>query len=78
MTVGIPNSRKTLETIRAKKGITDYDVVCDDTNNSAADIDSNRLNVDVFIKPTRSIEEIPVRVVITPTGVSFSDAAGAI
>lgn len=67
-----------LETIRAKKGITDYDVVCDDTNNSAADIDSNRLNVDVFIKPTRSIEEIPVRVVITPTGVSFSDAAGAI
>jgi phage tail sheath protein FI len=67
-----------LETIRAKKGITDYDVVADDTNNSAADIDANRLNVDIFIKPTRSIEEIPVRVVITPTGISFSDAAGAI
>lgn len=67
-----------LETIRAKKGITDFDVVADDTNNSAADIDANRLNVDIFIKPTRSIEEIPVRVVITPTGISFSDAAGAI
>jgi phage tail sheath protein FI len=67
-----------LETIRSKRGITDYDVVCDDTNNSAADIDANRLNVDIFIKPTRSIEEIPVRVVITPTGISFGDAAGAI
>jgi hypothetical protein len=38
----------------------------------------NRLNVDIFIKPTRSIEEIPVRIVITPTGISFGDAAGAI
>jgi phage tail sheath protein FI len=67
-----------LETIRARKGITDYDVVVDDTNNSAADVDANRLNVDIFIKPTRSIEEIPVRIVITPTGISFGDAAGAI
>lgn len=67
-----------LEVIRSKKGITAFDVVADDTNNSAADVDANRLNVDIFIKPTRSIEEIPVRVVITPTGISFSDAAGAI
>lgn len=67
-----------LETIKARKGITDYDVVCDDSNNSAEDIDANRLNVDVFIKPSRSIEEIPVRVVITPNNISFSQAAGAI
>lgn len=67
-----------LETIRARKGITDFDVVADDTNNSEADIDANRLNVDIFIKPTRSIEEIPVRIVLTPTNISFSDAAGAI
>ena len=67
-----------LETIKARKGITGYDVVCDDSNNSAEDIDANRLNVDVFIKPTRSIEEIPVRVVITPNNISFAQAAGAI
>jgi hypothetical protein len=67
-----------LETIRARRGITDYDVVCDDSNNSPADIDANRLNVDIFIKPSISIEEIPVRVVITPNTISFSDAAGAI
>jgi len=67
-----------LQTIQARKGIQDFDVVADDTNNSDADIDANRLNVDIFIKPTRSIEEIPVRVVITPSNISFSDAAGAI
>jgi hypothetical protein len=67
-----------LETIKARKGITAYDVVCDDTNNSPEDIDANRLNVDIFVKPTRSIEAIPVRVVITPTGISFDTAASAI
>ena len=67
-----------LETIRAKKGITAYDVVADDSNNSDTDVDNNRLNVDIFIKPTRSIEEIPVRVVITPNNISFGEAAGAI
>jgi phage tail sheath protein FI len=67
-----------LETIKARRGITDYDVVSDDSNNTPEDIDANRLNVDIFIKPSRSIEEIPVRVVITPSNISFSEAAGAI
>lgn len=67
-----------LETIKSKKGLQDYDVVSDDTNNSAEDIDNYRRNVDVFIKPTRSTEIIPVRIVITPTNVSFSDAQGLI
>lgn len=67
-----------LEGIKSRRGITDFDVVADDSNNTASDIDANRLNVDVFIKPTQSIEEIPVRVVITPNNISFSDAAGAI
>lgn len=64
--------------IVARKGVTDYDVVSDDTNNTQADIDANRRNVDIFIKPTRSTEEIPVRIVITPSSVSFGDAAGTI
>ena len=67
-----------LEGIKARKGVQDFDVVADDTNNTQGDIDANRLNVDIFIKPSLSIEDIPVRVVITPSNISFSDAAGAI
>lgn len=67
-----------LETIKARKGITGYDVVCDESNNSPEDIDANRLNVDIFVKPSRSIEDIPVRVVITPNSISFDTAQGAI
>jgi len=67
-----------LETIKSRKGLYDYDVVCDDTNNLPEDIDANRLNVDVFVKPTKSIESVPVRIVITPSNISFSTAAGAI
>lgn len=67
-----------LQTIKARRGITDFDVVSDDSNNSPDDIDSNRLNVDVFIKPNRSIEDIPVRIVITPSNISFAEAASSI
>ena len=67
-----------LETIKARKGITAYDVVCDDTNNLAEDIDANRMNVDIFIKPSISVEAIPVRVVITPNSISFESAQSAI
>lgn len=67
-----------LQGIQARKGIQDFDVVSDDSNNSDTDIENNRRNVDIFIKPTLSIEDIPVRVVIVPSSISFSDAAGAI
>lgn len=67
-----------LEGIKARRGVTDFDVVADDSNNTQDDIDANRLNVDIFIKPSRSIEDIPVRVVITPSNISFADAAGSI
>lgn len=81
-----PSTRSIIETkietylqgIKARKGIQDFDVVSDDSNNTADDIDANRLNVDVFIKPTKSIEDIPVRIVIVPSNISFADAAGAI
>lgn len=67
-----------LEGIKARKGVTDFAVVCDETNNTPADIDNNRLNVDIYVKPSISIEEIPVRVVITPNNISFADAATAV
>jgi phage tail sheath protein FI len=63
-----------LSGIQSKRGLQDYRTVCDATNNTASDIDNNRLNVDLYVKPTRSIEEIPVRVVITATSISFEVA----
>lgn len=67
-----------MEKIQAKRGVTEFQVICDTTNNTPQDIDNNRLIVDLFIKPSRSIEEIPFRVVILASGVSFSDAQSAI
>lgn len=67
-----------LADIQSRRGLTDFSVVSDSSNNSAEDIDAGRLNIDIFIKPARAIKEIPVRLVITATGLSFEDAAAAI
>ena len=67
-----------LNTVQAKKGVYGFAIVSDDSNNSDADVDAQRMNVDVFIKPTRSTEEVAVRIVITPSSISFETAAGAI
>ena len=67
-----------MDRIRARRGVTDFDVVANDSNNTPEDIDAGRLNLDLFVKPTRSIEEIPFRVVITSTGISFDLAASLV
>jgi len=63
-----------LESIKARKGIQDYLVVSDQTNNSTWDYDHHIRNVDVYIKPTQSLEWINFTTVLTPSGLSFSDA----
>jgi len=50
-----------------------YHVVCDETNNTPAVIDSNELRVDVFVKPTRAAEFIRLKATITKTGASFEE-----
>ncbi len=65
-----------MEDIKARRGVYDYLVVCDDSNNSPNDIDNYRLNVDLYVKPTKAIEYIHFRTVITPTGVDFSMVRG--
>lgn len=67
-----------MNTIQAKKGVYGYQVISDNSNNTAADVDAGRMNVDVFIHPTISTEDIPVRIVITPNSISFTAAQGAI
>lgn len=60
-----------MDWIKARRGVYEYRVVCDDTNNTPADLDAHRLNVWLFVKPNLSIEDIPFTVVITRTGMSF-------
>ena len=65
-----------LRDVQAKRGISDYVVICDQTNNTAAVIDNNEFVADIFIKPARSINFIGLTFVATRTGVSFEEVIG--
>jgi hypothetical protein len=65
-----------LRDVQAKRGISDYVVICDETNNTAAVIDNNEFVADVYIKPARSINFIGLTFVATKTGVSFEEVIG--
>ena len=65
-----------LRDVQAKRGITDYVVICDETNNTAAVIDANEFIADIYIKPARSINFIGLTFVATRTGVSFDEVIG--
>ena len=65
-----------LRDVQAKRGIQDYVLVCDETNNTAAVIDNNEFIADIYIKPARSINFIGLTFVATRTGVSFEEVIG--
>jgi phage tail sheath protein FI len=65
-----------LRDIKGRRGITDFKVVCDDTNNTGNVIDTNRFVADIYIKPARSINFITLNFIATRTGVEFSEIAG--
>ena len=65
-----------LRDVQSKRGIQDYVVICDETNNTAAIIDNNEFIADIYIKPARSINFIGLTFVATRTGVSFSEIIG--
>ena len=66
-----------LRDIQGRRGMTDFSVVCDDSNNTAEVIDRNEFRADIFIKPARSINFIQLNFIATRTGVAFSEVAGA-
>lgn len=66
-----------MDGIQSRQGVTSFQIVCNDTNNTPAVIDNNQLNVDIYIQPTRSINFIQAQVVITRTGVDFQTIIGA-
>lgn len=65
-----------LAEVKAKRGCTDYLVVCDDTNNTADVIDRNEFVAEIYVKPSRSINYVTITFVATRTGVSFSEVTG--
>ena len=66
-----------LRDVQGRRGITDFTVVCDDSNNTADVIDRNEFRADIFVKPARSINFIQLNFIATRTGVAFSEVAGA-
>jgi phage tail sheath protein FI len=65
-----------LREIKGRRGITDFKVVCDETNNTGEIIDSNQFVADIYIKPARSINFITLNFVATRTGVDFAEIGG--
>ena len=65
-----------LRDVKAKRGINDFVVICDETNNTPDIIDSNQFRADIFVKPARSINFIGLTFVATRTGVSFEEVVG--
>ena len=65
-----------LREVQGRRGITDFLVVCDDTNNTPDIIDRNEFVGDIYIKPARSINFIQLNFVAVRTGVAFSEVVG--
>ena len=64
-----------LRDVRSRRGIYDYMIVCDSTNNTAERIDRNELWCDIYLKPVRAAEFIVLNFICTKTGASFAELA---
>ena len=67
-----------LRDVQAKRGVYDFLVICDETNNTPDVIDNNEFRADIFLKPTKSINYVTLTFVATRTGVSFEEVAGRV
>lgn len=65
-----------LRDVQGRRGITDFRVVCDETNNTSEVIDRNEFIGDIYVKPARSINFIQLNFVAVRTGVSFEEVVG--
>ena len=62
-----------LRDVQGRRGIYDFRVVCDETNNTPQVIDSNEFRADIFVKPAKSINFITLTFIATRTGISFEE-----
>ena len=67
-----------LREVQGRRGITDFRVVCDETNNTPAVVDRNEFKADIFIKPARSINYVTLTFVAVRTGVDFEEVVGTV
>jgi len=67
-----------LRDVQAKRGVYDFFVVCDESNNTPDVIDNNEFRADIFLKPTKSINYVTLTFVATRTGVSFEEVVGTV
>ena len=65
-----------LRDIQSKRGLYDYRVICDSTNNTPDIVDNNEFRADIFLKPVKSINYITLTFVATRTGVAFEEVTG--
>jgi phage tail sheath protein FI len=65
-----------LRDVQGRRGITDFRVICDETNNTSGVIDRNEFVGDIYVKPARSINYIQLNFVAVRTGVDFSEIVG--
>jgi hypothetical protein len=69
----ITKSTPVLDTIKRERGLNDYKIKMDNSNNSQESMDRNELYGDLYLKPTRAVEFIGITFTITPSGASFAD-----
>ena len=65
-----------LRDVQGRRGVTDFRVVCDSSNNTSDVIDRNEFRADIFVKPNRSINFIQLQFVATRSGVAFEEVVG--
>ena len=66
-----------LRQVKGRRGIVDFQVVCDDTNNPQSVVDANQFQASIFVKPNRSINFITLNFVAARSGVEFEEVYGA-
>jgi hypothetical protein len=67
-----------LREVQGRRGITDFRVICDETNNTPAIVDRNEFIANIFIKPARSINYVTLNFVAVRTGVDFEEVVGTV
>ena len=67
-----------LRDVQAKRGLFDFRVICDESNNTPEVVDNNEFRADIFLKPTKSINYVTLTFVATRTGVSFEEVTGRV
>jgi len=67
-----------LRDVQAKRGLYDFKVICDESNNTPNVIDNNEFRADIFLKPTKSINYVTLTFVATRTGISFEEVTGRV